>query len=423
MPQRITEASTLTIESSTPGRVLLQLITPGWGSSGYYSAPVLENAATEQVWPKGTHVFFDHPSESERHDRPERSVRDLAMILYEDARRDPDTGGLVAEARVIGPYRDLVTDPVFMEAVGMSIRASADTTVGEAEGRKGTIVTHLVEGVSVDLVTRAGRGGRILAAVESARATMREATANDTRSALYVALKAAYGAEDAYTWVRDFDPEQGLVYFETEDADAMRTYQQSYAIADDGTATLTGSPVEVRASISYVPVVPDTTPDTVEGSPQPPVIPAGSTQESEEDTMPQIEESRLAQLEADAGRANTAESERDTAARERDEAREALARIERRDTIARVIESVEGHDTLNALERRGVAADALHAEGDLDEDALRTAVETAVAERAATQGAGRITGFGATHTTTDTDIVREAETAAAGIFGRTTKEA
>ena len=247
MPKRITEASTLTVtEASTPGRVLLQLITPGWGSSGYYSPAVLENAATDRVFAAGTHVFFDHPSESERHDRPERSVRDLAMVLDEDARRD-DQGGLVAEAKVIGPYRDLITDDVFMEAVGMSIRASADTTVGEAEGRKGTIVTQLIEGVSVDLVTRAGRGGRILAAVESARRDLAEATASDTRDALNAAVKAAHGADDTYTWVRDFDPDQGLVYFEVEDADELHTYQQPFDLAD-GAASLTGEPVEVRAT-------------------------------------------------------------------------------------------------------------------------------------------------------------------------------
>lgn len=423
MPKRITEASTLTVtESPTPGRVLLQLITPGWGSSGYYSPAVLENAATEQVFPAGTHVFFDHPSESERHDRPERSVRDLAMVLDEDARRD-DQGGLVAEAKVIGPYRDLITDDVFMEAVGMSIRASADTTVGEAEGRKGTIVTQLIEGVSVDLVTRAGRGGRILAAVESARADMREATASDTRDALHAAVKAAHGADDTWTWVRDFDPDQGLVYFEIEDDEQIRTYSQPYELADDGAASLTGDPVEVRVTTSYVPVVPDTpTGDTVGEGHQPPVNPAGSTQESKEDTMPQIEESRLAQLEADAGRATTAETERDAATARADALEARLAERDRRDQITTVIESVDGHEALTMLERRGLTADAMQGE-QVDEDALRTAVESAVADRAATANSARPFGFGATTSPTDTDTVREAETAAAGAFGRTIKEA
>ena len=410
MAKRITEASTLTItESATPGRVLLQLITPGWGSSGYYSAPVLENAATEQVWPKGTHVFFDHPSESERHDRPERSVRDLAMILDEDARRDAETGGLVAEAKVIGPYRELVTDPVFMEAVGMSIRASADTTVGEAEGRKGVLVTHLVEGVSVDLVTRAGRGGRILAAVESARATLREATAGDTREALYVALKAAYGAEDAYTWVRDFDPEQGLVYFETEDADAMRTYQQTYEMADDGTASLTGDPVEVRVTTNYVPTGADSAPTDV---PAPAGQPTATESEEIHMATTQIEESALAALRQDAERVPTLESERDALQRERDEAREANARRDRTDTARGVIETQarEAGVTFTALESRGLLTDLPVTEsGDLDEAAYTTSVKEAAAEKAEQTGAGHVTGFGQTVTENGGDTYSEAE--------------
>lgn len=303
----------------------------------------------------------------------------------------------------------------------MSIRAAADTTIGEAEGRKGTLVTQLIEGVSVDLVTRAGRGGKILAAVESARQEMREATANDTREALYVAVKAAYGEDDTYTWVRDFDPSESLVYFEVEDSDEMRTYRQSYELADDGTASLTGEPVEVKATTSYVPVVPDNPTDDVGEDHQPPVIPAGSTQESEEDTMPQIEESRLAQLEADAGRADTAETERAAAVTRAETAEARVAAYERRDAVARVVESVEGHDTLNALERRGITADAMQAD-ELDEDALRTAVETAVAERAAQAGAGRITGFGATDNP-GTDYAVEADKAVAAAFGRTIKEA
>lgn len=422
MPKRITEASTLTVtEFPTPGRVRLQLIDAGWGSSGYYSPTVLENAATEQVFGKGTHVFFDHPSESERHDRPERSVRDLAMVLDEDATYDPTSSALVAEAKVIGPYRDLVTDDVFMEAVGMSIRASADTTIGEADGRKGTIVTQLIEGVSVDLVTRAGRGGRILAAVESARADMREATASDTRDALHAAVKTAHGSDDTWTWVRDFDPDAALVYFEIEDDEQIRTYSQPYELADDGAASLTGDPVEVRATTSYVPTSADP------GAPTDVPAPAGqseATTHSQEENMAttQIEESQLAALRQDAERVPTLESERDTAAARAEAAEARLAERDRRDQIATVIESVDGHDTLTALERRGLTADAMQGEK-VDEDTLRAAVESAVADRAATATSARPFGFGATTSPTDTDTVREAETAAAGAFGRTIKEA
>lgn len=418
MPKRITEAQTLVAESTTPGRIRLQLIDSGWGSSGYYSPTVLENAATEQVFPAGTHVFFDHPSESERHDRPERSVRDLAAVLDEDATY---TGGaLVAEAKVIGPYRDLVTDETFMESVGMSIRAAADTTIGEAEGRKGTLVTQLIEGVSVDLVTHAGRGGRILAAVESARRELTEAPTDEVRDALDVAVFDQ--GDDAH--LVDYDPEAGIAYVRTfgQGPDGLHAHPYTYdapnAVIDWTDAT------QVRRTTNYVPVVP-ATPDTNVGTTQPPVNPAGSTQESEEDTMPQIEESRLAQLEADAGRATTAESERDTAQRERDEAREALAARDRTDAARVVIQTQarEAGVTFTTLEERGLLTDLPTTDGgDLDEAAYAQTVTEAATDKAAQSGAGTITGFGAT-THQSTDHVREAETAAAGAFGRTIKEA
>lgn len=418
MPQRITEASTLTVtEASTPGRVLLQLITPGWGSSGYYSPTVLENAATEQVFPAGTHVFFDHPSESERHDRPERSVRDLAMVLSEDARRD-DQGGLVAEAKVIGPYRDLITDDVFMEAVGMSIRASADTTIGEAEGRKGTIVTQLIEGVSVDLVTRAGRGGRILAAVESARRDMAEATASDVERALDAATAEQHTGR---AFVTDFDPDAGVVYVRTYSDEQSKVHAHPYVYDAPNAVIDWDDATEVRPTTTYVPTSADP------GAPTDVPAPAGqseATTHSQEENMAttQIEESQLAALRQDAERVPTLESERDTATARADAAEARLAERDRRDQITTVIESVDGHDTLTALERRGLTADAMQGE-QVDVDALRAAVESAVTDRAATATSARPFGFGATTSTTDTDVVREAESAAAGAFGRTIKEA
>lgn len=410
MSTAITEAQTLTVtESPTPGRVRLQLIDSGWGSSGYYSAPVLENAATEQVWPKGTHVFFDHPSESERHDRPERSVRDLAMILDEDATYDPDTRALVAEAKVIGPYRELVTDPVFMEAVGMSIRASADTTVGEAEGRKGTLVTQLIEGVSVDLVTRAGRGGRILAAVESARRDLTEATAHDVGAALDAAV--AEHTRDGF--VTDYDPDAGIVYVRSYDptGDVSRVHAHPYTYDEPNAVIDWDDATEVRRTTSYVPI----TPATGDGSTSAPA-PAGQSTatESQETTMAttQIEESQLAALRQDAERVPTLESERDTATRERDEAREALAQRDRTDAARVVIETQarEAGVTFTALETRGLLADLPVTEsGDLDEATYTTSVTEAATGKAEQAGAGSVTGFGATVTENGGDSYSEAE--------------
>ena len=468
MPKRIHEALNLTVESvdAPSGRQSIQLIDAGWGSSGYYSARVLENAANARVFPKGTHMYLDHPSQTEEHDRPERSVRDLAAVLVEDAVWNGTA--LVGEAKVFKAYRELLTDPDVAENIGLSIRAFADTTIGEAEGRKGTIITALTEALSIDYVTKAGRGGRILAVLESARTRVDEATSNDTRDALNAALRAAYGAEDVWLWLRDFD--DTTVWFTREDADSSAIYQQAYALADDGTAVLAdGDPIEVRARTEYVPVTAATEAevaapakaaltemllacpldrahadgraitrwvedaankafgiDLTEAlylngdrnqrlSAVPPTsvpAPAGQpiTQESKEDTiMPEISEAQLANLTEAAGRVPTLESEREQAIRERDEAREALAQRDRGDLITATINAVEGANSLTALERDGLAARV--PAGDVDTAALTAAVEAAVAESAQRAGAGAITGFGATGTTTGGTITATESTA------------
>jgi hypothetical protein len=172
VPEQLTETrSTVRLTEATGSRIAVQLISPGWGSSGYYSPKVLQEAATGRVFPAGTQCYLDHPGATEQMDRPERSVRDLAAVLTTDATWDGTA--LVAEARVFAPYQPLIAE--MADVIGMSIRAAGDVELGEAEGRTGRIVTRLAEGTSVDFVTRAGRGGRITQLLESARAGLTEA--------------------------------------------------------------------------------------------------------------------------------------------------------------------------------------------------------------------------------------------------------
>lgn len=427
MPKQITEsAAAPTI--TTPGRIKVGLITPGWGSSGYYSPQVIENAAADKVWPKGTHVFFDHPSESEMFDRPERSVRDLAAVLNEDAYWDGT--GLVAEANVIGPYRDLVTDPVFTEAVGMSIRAGAETTTGEADGRKGTIVTRLVEGMSVDLVTRAGRGGKVLAVLESARSEARETLTDETRTMLDAALNGT-------GWVMDFDPDASTVVYrrEWQEAGEYRSelLQATYQV-DGVTATIHDDGVPVRRQTTFVPVAAQqataeaaTTAATQSPSDTPNVpAPAGQStaNESKETTMAttQIEESRLAQLEKDAERVQTLESDHAKQATELAEAHRVIDQGTARDIVRKAAR--EAGVTVNDFEVAGIAADYPKNEnGRIDTDKLAEHARTAVASLAEAHGAGTVTGFGGTPVHTGEVTEADATKAAASAFGRTTKEA
>lgn len=159
---QVTEARGSVTESARPGRILATLITPGQGSSGFYSPEVLRQAVEDGVFPAGTHMYADHPTRTDMADRPERSVLDLAGATVENARWDDATQAVVAEAQLFGPVGAALRE--MAPHIGVSIRATAD--VDEADG--GRTITRLITAESVDFVTRAGRGGRF-DVLESAR--------------------------------------------------------------------------------------------------------------------------------------------------------------------------------------------------------------------------------------------------------------
>lgn len=492
-----TAFATAATPAEGPGRILVQLITPGWGSSGYYSQDLLEAAGRDRIWPAGTHMYVDHPAESEMFDRPERTVKDLAAVLTEDARWDADAGALVAEARVFSHWRQPLAE--MADVIGVSIRGSADGDIGEAEGRTGKVFTRLTHGESVDFVTRAGRGGKVAQVIESARHRVTEArnvgqwvesrihrdftvlademfgdgrltreeritlsggigdalaafvarieadapglyerdvwdqapearsaavesairrgvseaTANDRRDQLAALVQDSYGGDKVWPWVRDFD--DTTVWFQIDGGDEGGAFAQAYAVTDDVATALTGQRTEVRAQTTYVPVTP-----------------AGqsTTQESEEDTMPQIEEARLRQLEEADRRVPTLESERDA---ERDRADRAEAKLAeaRKTANAAVAERVvrEAFDAAGVTAPKTVArlaaAAALTESGEVDEAALKTAAEESAAELAEASGAGRVRGFGGDTLPADSDALSESDVDAAvgRAFGRQVKEA
>lgn len=150
------------------GNALVKIISPGWGTSGYYSPQVLERDAG--VYRAGTHMYWDHPTATEAKERPERSLRDLAGELVEDGRyiTDGPTGpGVYAKAKVFGSYRGAVEE--LAPHIGTSHRASGVRKYGEAEGKKGHIIEKLTSAASVDFVTQPGRGGEIVQLFEAAR--------------------------------------------------------------------------------------------------------------------------------------------------------------------------------------------------------------------------------------------------------------
>jgi hypothetical protein len=152
----------------------LKLIAPGWGASGYYSADVLREDGPA-AWPAGTHMYLDHPTESESRERPERSVKDLAAVtisspvFQEDGKAGP---GLYAKATVLPQYKDVIE--ALAPHIGVSIRAKGSFAPGMAEGREGRVISKIAKGESIDFVTRPGAGGKVLALMESLRVRQNE---------------------------------------------------------------------------------------------------------------------------------------------------------------------------------------------------------------------------------------------------------
>ena len=149
----------------------IKVIAPGWGSSGYYPAEVLRRDGGK-AFPAGTHMHIDHPTDREARERPERSVESLAAVTTADAvwkERGPEGPGLYAPIRVKPSHRQDLDD--IAKEIGTSIYASGTFAMGEAEGKKGRIVQSLAENPSntIDFVTRAGAGGKVLTLLESRR--------------------------------------------------------------------------------------------------------------------------------------------------------------------------------------------------------------------------------------------------------------
>lgn len=161
------------------GTVPIKLISPGWGSSAYYPADVLERDGPN-VFCKGTHMNWDHQTETEALEQPAGELNDLAAVLEADAHWDPNHPkgpGLYADAKVFGPFDEKLND--LAPHIGTSINTSGvveadekgNIIEGEREGREGPILTELRKNkfTSVDFVTRAGAGGAVLQLFESAR--------------------------------------------------------------------------------------------------------------------------------------------------------------------------------------------------------------------------------------------------------------
>lgn len=139
-----------------------------WGSSGYYPASVLERDAAE-VFTPGVKMYENHFTESEEYERPEGDVSKLVGKLISYGIYEPDNvegPGVYADVEFYDSYVDRINE--IGEDVGLSVRGNGTSEEGEIAGRYGRIVTQLLNINSVDVVTAAGAGGKLISILESA---------------------------------------------------------------------------------------------------------------------------------------------------------------------------------------------------------------------------------------------------------------
>ena len=392
MTTTITEAVGLT--ASTGRRYRARLIEGDrWGSSGWYGREMLERDGP-QVWPAGTQVYMDHPGATEQHDRPERSVRDLAGKITTTPVYEAD--GLYADVEFYPHVAPIIE--AMWEDVGMSIRAAGTAESGERDGRTGPVITSLTEGISVDVVTRAGAGGKLVALLESARATVAETLpGNLVASDLEQRLDDALGPDQ---WVYDFTDEWVVYRLHYDEGTSL--VQQSYTADEQGRITLTGTPQRVSRRVTY-------------DAQNPPSSLAGVAMESTHNPKGdpimghiQIDEAEHKRLTEAADKVAAIESER-AAAVERAEKAEAAVAEAHRQADAATADSIIANAGVEftALEAKGLRVDMpVNESGRLDATAFEKLVKEAATEKANTTGAGRPTGFG---TITESTTYSEAD--------------
>lgn len=129
------------------------------GSSAWYGEEALRKSASK--FTAGTHIYANHMSALEREDRPEGDVNQLIGELATDGVFQED--GIYADLKIYSDKREWIMERA--AAIGLSIRAEG--AVSEADGRTSLVEISKVH--SVDVVTKAGAGGKFVSILESAR--------------------------------------------------------------------------------------------------------------------------------------------------------------------------------------------------------------------------------------------------------------
>ncbi len=198
------EASAVDLEKGTARIILIHAGAGNEADKHYYTPECLEEAVESRVF-EAAQNYIDHPSKLEDQIIPERMVEKLGgwFCDVEMAQCENEQGVTVPciEATFIPePGNELVMNKLRAAQayakqfegrpyIGFSINAAGVGAAAEIDGRQYNRVDRITEVISVDLVTRAGAGGKLLKLKESAR--MAKARKEAAKTNIVRSLKGA----------------------------------------------------------------------------------------------------------------------------------------------------------------------------------------------------------------------------------------
>lgn len=170
--ERLVGEARLIEGSANPSKkeVELDIIVEGFGNkrdNHYYGREILETAAPLF---EGAKMYVDHldPETIKKLNGNPRKVSDLGGRIVETWTHTTDEGSLVVRGRAkIAQnwlWEMIENDP---ELLGVSINAWGKSKTGTVEGRQARIVEGISKVGSVDWVTEAGAGGKVVSLVEA----------------------------------------------------------------------------------------------------------------------------------------------------------------------------------------------------------------------------------------------------------------
>ncbi len=200
---RLREGS-INLEKGTARVVIIRSGPGNAGDRHYYSPECLEDAVERKVF-EGAQNYVDHPSKIEDQIIPERMVEKLGgwfcdVALAQCENEQGITVPCIEATFVIEPGNELVLGKLRAAQqyaaqfdgrpyIGFSINAAGVGSPATIDGQDYNRVDRITEVISVDLVTRAGAGGKLLQLKESNR--MKKAARSAAKTKLTASMKAA----------------------------------------------------------------------------------------------------------------------------------------------------------------------------------------------------------------------------------------